>query len=427
MSELTVVIVYDFASINGGQAKVAIESAIGLRRAGHRPIYFAAVGPVAPELRAAGIEVHCLDQMALVDRPSKVAALVQGTWNSAVAAELARLLAGLPRDRTVVHVHGWAKALSPSIGRAIRRAGLPALYTMHEYFQVCPTGGFYDYKRQSLCHLTPLSLPCWARPCDARSHTRKIWRNSRLAGANALTGFSEIFADYVVFSDFQKRIVAPHLPPRSDIHILANPIGIEDMGPRVAARADTGDRNFLFVGRLSPEKGPLIFAEAARRAGVRPVFVGDGPLADRLHTLYPEARLLGWHDGAGVRAAMRAARALVFPSIWYEGQPLTVLEAKALGVPVIVSDACAGREEVEDGATGLWFKSGDADDLARALAHLSDDAVADAMSAAAHAAYWANPRTLAAHTRGLEHLYRRALARQASPAGRIVDVQLRHC
>lgn len=423
MTKLTVVIVYDFASINGGQARVAIESAIGLKQAGHRPIYFAAVGPVAPELTAAGVEVHCLDQLALVDRPSKAAALVQGTWNSAAGAALDRLLATLPHGRTVVHVHGWAKALSPSIGPAIRRARHPALYTMHEYFQVCPTGGFYDYKRQSICHLKPLSLPCWARSCDARSHVRKIWRNARLAGANVLTGFSELFTDYLVFSDFQKRIVAPYLPRTSQTHILANPIGIDDLGPRPR----TGTSDFLFVGRLSPEKGPLIFAEAARRAGVRPVFVGDGPLIDRLRSTYPEARLLGWRDSAGVRAAMRAARALVFPSIWYEGQPLTVLEAKALGVPVIVSDACAGRQDVEDGVTGLWFKSGDADDLAGAMNRLRDDAYAATLSEAAHTAYWAAPQTLTRHTQGLERIYRGVLAQQLATEERIASVQLRRC
>ncbi len=137
------------------------------------------------------------------------------------------------------------------------------------------------------------------------------------------------------------------------------------MGPK----PDPASGDIIFVGRLSPEKGAFVYAEAARRAKLRPTFVGDGPIAGEIARRYPEARLLGWQDAEGVRSAMRAARALVFPSLWYEGQPLTVLEAKGLGVPVIVSDACAGREEVEDGVTGLWFKSQDVGDLTRALEH----------------------------------------------------------
>ena len=58
-----------------------------------------------------------------------------------------------------------------------------------------------------------------------------------------------------------------------------------------------------------------------------------------------------------------AARALVFPSVWYEGQPLTVYVFLALGAPVIVSDICAGREAVAHGENGFWFRSSDVESL----------------------------------------------------------------
>ena len=86
--------------------------------------------------------------------------------------------------------------------------------------------------------------------------------------------------------------------------------------------------------------------------------------------------MLGWRDAAAVQALMRRARALVFPSVWYEGQPLTVYEALACGAPVIVSDACAGREAVADGEPGFWFRSGDPDDLAAHLRRLRDESSA---------------------------------------------------
>ena len=113
---------------------------------------------------------------------------------------------------------------------------------------------------------------------------------------------------------------------------------------------------------------------------------------------------------------MRGARALVFPSLWYEGQPLTILEAKALGLPIIVADSCAGSDEVENGVTGLWFKSGDVDDLARALAELrDDDARVTAMSHAAYRAYWDEPKTLDRHVDGLLSIYHSMLdARQSA-------------
>ena len=113
--KLTIVICVDHASVTGGQAKVAFDSARGLKAAGHRAILFAAAGPVAPELAASGVEVLCLDQADLVHHASKLAGAAQCIWNAKARRALSSVLAELPRGRSVVHVHGWAKALSPSI------------------------------------------------------------------------------------------------------------------------------------------------------------------------------------------------------------------------------------------------------------------------------------------------------------------------
>ena len=410
---LTVVILFDHAAVTGGQAKVAFDSAVGLKRAGHRPIVFAAVGPVSPLLAEHGIETVCLDQEDLVGNPSKLAAAQQGIWNLTAARALRDLLATLPPRSTIVHVHGWAKALSPSIAVPIRRSGLPAVYTIHEYFQFCPNGGFYNYQQHHVCELKPLSPSCWATNCDSRSYGRKLWRNVRLSVAKHAAHLPDVFSHYIAISDFQQAIVAPLVPRRATLLRIDNPVSVPDMGPK----PDPASGDIIFVGRLSPEKGVFFYAEAARRAKLRPTFVGDGPIAGEIAQRYPEARLLGWQDAEGVRSAMRAARALVFPWFWYEGQPLTVLEAKSLGVPVIVSDACAGREEVEDGVTGLWFKSQDVPDLTRALEAMRDDERVAAMSHAAYAAYWRRPPTLDRHVERITAVYSQMLtARDAMPS-----------
>ncbi|MCB1543698.1 MAG: glycosyltransferase family 4 protein [Methylobacteriaceae bacterium] len=403
---LTIVICLDHASVTGGQAKVAFDSAIGLKAAGHRPIVFAAAGPVDPLLRDNGIEVVCLGQTDLLGASSKLKGAAQGIWNTGARRALANLLAGMPSDRTIVHVHGWAKALSPSIAPAIRASRLPAIFTLHDYFLFCPTGGFYDYNAHELCERKPLGAACLAANCDAVSYPRKIWRSARLAMANGLVGLRDVFSDFICISNVQRDIVAPYLPKNRRVHAISNPVGADDLGPK----AEPASGEIVFVGRVSPEKGPLLFAEAARTIGMVPTFVGDGPAADELRQKYPEARVLGWQKPEDARQALRAARALVFPSRWYEGQPLTVLEAKAAGTPVIVSDVCAGREEIVDGETGLWFKSGDAGDLARALQVMQDDSVVRRMSNASYAAYWRDPPTLARHVARLEKAYRGMLA-----------------
>lgn len=386
---------------------MAIESAIGLKQAGLRPILFASAGPVDPRLAAAGVETVCLGQHDLLGNPSKLAGLVQGTWNEPAASALGELLASLPRDRTIVHMHGWAKALSPSLARPIRRSGLPAVYTIHEYFLFCPNGGFYNYQSHQICKLKPMSGACLASHCDARNYPRKLWRFGRLALARGPLHMPEAFSDYIGISGYQAEIVAPYLPLGAHVHRLSNPVDAEDLGPKTSPASG----EFLFVGRLSPEKGAFVFAEAAERAGVTATFVGDGPIANELRARFPKARLLGWQAPEAARQAIREARALIFPSLWYEGQPLTVLEAKAMGTPVIVSDACAGREEIEDGVSGLWFRSADPQSLASALTRLGDDQEVSRMSRAVYDSYWAAPATLEAHTRGLLRIYASMIAR----------------
>ncbi|MFE1600547.1 glycosyltransferase family 4 protein [Methylobacterium sp. ID0610] len=409
---MDVVLILDHGHINGGQAKVAIESALGLAARGHRVDLLAAVGPVDPRLEAAGIGVTCLGQPDIATATSKLAFTAQMLWNAPAERALARLLAGRDPGRTLVHVHAWAKALSPAIFAAIRKAGLPALYTMHEFFLVCPNGGLYDFRRHAICRRTPLSAACIATNCDMRSYPRKAMRLARHLLLEQVARWPEGIRDVVTISALQEEVAGPLLPEGVRLHRIDNPIAVADAGPKPAGAAGP----VTYVGRLSTEKGVLLFAEAARRAGIAPVFVGDGPEAATLRDRYPEAQLLGWRDAAGVREALRAASALVFPSIWYEGQPLTVYEALALGTPVVVSDACAGCEAVADGETGYWFPSDDADALAERLIRLRDPATAARLGAEAHRRYWTRPLTLAAHCDRLEEVYGLVLREAADPA-----------
>lgn len=414
---MQIVLVADHGAINGGQAKVAIESALGLAARGHRVTLFAAMGPIDPRLAPAGIRVVCLDQDDITTPKNPLAFAARAIWNAPAAAALAAELGRYAAGGTLVHVHAFAEALSPSIGQALRDAGHPCLYTMHEFFLVCPTGGFYDYQAGEICRRRPMSAACIATDCDARSYPRKVARMVRHIGLSQVARLPALFEHIVTISELQESVIRPFLPAGTVMHRVDNPISLAQPPLREGPPGD-----FLFVGRISTEKGAPIFAEAARRAGVRAVFVGDGPNRAELAARYPEAVMLGWRDPAGVAAMMRSARALVFPSIWYEGQPLTVLEALACGTPVVVSDACAGREAVIDGETGYWFRSGDPDALAAHLRHLGDDMLATRMGRAAHARYWTAPLTLDSHLDRLTAVYetvmRTAAVRRRGGQGR---------
>lgn len=409
---MRIIIVSDHAHINGGLAKVAIDSARGFAGRGFDVHYFAAVGPAEPSLCDAGVKVALLDQPDVTSTASLTRFGAQWLWNAAAEKALAALLATCDPAETIVHVHGWAKALSPSIGRALAGAGLPVVHTLHEYYLACPNGGFYDYGAARNCDYKAMSMGCIAHDCDSRGYHRKLMRVGRHALMRYASGLHDSARHLITISKLQRDVIAPYMREDAIFYEVGNPIDVVDLGPK--GDAPLGD--FVFVGRISAEKGARYFAQAARLAGVTPVFVGDGPERDSLEREFPEANFLGWRKPAEVREILRAARALAFPSVWYEGQPLTVYESLALGTPVIVSDLCAGREAVTDGENGLWFKCADAGSLAVAMKKLGDDDLARKMAQAAYTIYWRDPLTLDRHLDGVAAVYEKVRASRRGAA-----------
>lgn len=133
----------------------------------------------------------------------------------------------------------------------------------------------------------------------------------------------------------------------------------------------------LNIGRLDPQKGQLLLIEAARRLRDRGIefeltIVGDGPLRPRLehrierHGLGDRVRLAGWLSGAGVRRELRASRALVMAS-FAEGLPVVMMEALALGRPVISTTIAGIPELVEPGVSGWLVPAGSVEALTLAM------------------------------------------------------------
>ena len=341
----------DFAFVNGGQAKVTIDSAGLLANAGFKVIFFAACGPIAPQLHHPRIDVICLNQFDILSDPQRWRAAFQGVWNRTAARRLKEVISTLDPRTTILHCHGYAKALSPSIGPILTNGLLPSVYTMHEYFLACPNGGFYDYQRNEICHRRALGASCLTTNCDARNSTQKAWRVLRqlaTVGPGRIPGRLD---NVIYISETQKMAMRPYLSERTHMYYVPNPIIKADC-PRVNAELND---IFLFIGRLSPEKGGLAFAEASRLAGVRTVFVGDGAEADAIRKTNPNALVTGWQTPEQVQDWIGQARALVFPSLWYEGQPLVPLEALTRGVPVICGMWSAAAEAVIDGQNGVVY------------------------------------------------------------------------
>jgi glycosyltransferase involved in cell wall biosynthesis len=400
-----VVIVNDYAHVNGGAAQVALSSAIALAERGRRVTLLAAVGPISQELEKAGVRVALTNQYDIKSDPIRVRAATQGIWNPRASASMREILVHCDPGQTIVHVHGWGKALSISSIHAAVEAHFPVVITLHDYLYACPSGGFFNFQRKEICKLRPFSVACLKENCDRDGYPQKLWRSVRGEVQNQFGFRRQGVRHFITLSEISEAVLRPFLPPDAAVYRVPNPIDVIQEEPVDVSR----NMQFVSVGRLSAEKGLGLLAQAAKELSCEVTFVGEGPSRKEINSIYPEARITGWQSRHIVTQYLRSARALVFPSLWYEAQPLAVLEAAALGIPAIVPDQCAAREMVEPDVTGLWFRSGDSSDLREKVATLQDPIVAERMGRAAYERYWKHPLTMERHLASLEACYRSVL------------------
>lgn len=364
----TVVLVYDQAFISGGAAKIAIKSAVALKNRGYRVIFFAGIDPIEKQLTENGIEVICVGGEHIANTKS-IKTMFRGIWNGIAKKKLEELLSSLDSETTAVHIHGWTKSLSSSVFSACRKMGFKTFVTLHEYFTVCPNGGIFDYQKGEICDKKPGSLSCAVCNCDKRNYIQKIYRDVRQFVQTQQ--LKKLQPNIIYITDFSKKILEKNIKFKHKSYFIENNVEIFD---RVKVDLPEND-TYLFVGRMSKEKGADLFCEAVTKSGVNGVVIGTGAMHDELKEKYPNITFTGWLNSDEMKKYISKARCLVISSKWYETMGLTILEMQAKGIPCIVPDRCAGIEYIKDKVTGVEYKIGDLNSLIDAINYTKNDDV----------------------------------------------------
>jgi len=395
---MRILIVNDFASINGGASRVALTSAIGLARAGHDVQVFAGSGPIEPKLLEAGVKVTCLDRPVFQQRPA-LAALREGLWDKSARERFSEVLSEYDPKDSIVHVHTNRDVLSASVPALAIERGYPVVYTCHEYFLGCPYGAFFDLRLGVRCPERGGSFGCWTRPCNGSAVHKKVWSMTRSV-MHERAGIPGKIRDFIFVSDFSQQILEPYVPRTARQHRVNNPVDVEETSPKEFAPGE----HFLFVGALAKGKNPIGAARAAADAGCDVAYVGRGELESELRA-EPNVDVRGWQSQDQLICAFRAARALLFVPIWPETQGLVVYEAAAQGLPSIVVDDCAAAEFVLANEAGIVVPQGSQRALAEAMRRFQSPDEAARLGFNAFRAFWSNPPTLAQHVRELVDVY----------------------
>lgn len=297
---------------------------------------------------------------------SKIFNGIRSIYNFAAATEISKIIHQFKPD--IIHIHNLFFIASPSVIEAASRHKIPVILTLHNYRLICANALLL--RNNQVCEL------CTQKKFPFAGIKYKCYRNSATESAlvTAITGIHKLrntwknkVSRYIILNEFSRsKLLYSSLSVPED-KMVTKPNFVPDPGEGNTDREDF----FLFAGRISKEKGVHILATAfAAMPEHKIIIAGDGPERKLLmeeFSSYPNISFAGQMGKKQVIENMKKCKAFICPSIWYEGAPLTIIEAFATSTPVIASRLGSMAESIIDGFNGLHFTAGDAYDLRKKI------------------------------------------------------------
>jgi glycosyltransferase involved in cell wall biosynthesis len=291
-------------------------------------------------------------------------------WSRRAVAEVKHKIQAETPD--VVHCHNLFPSLSPAVIRAARAQRVPVVQTLHNYRLSCLPATFLRDGR--VCEDCLGKVP-W------RGVVYACYRDSRPGSAALATSLTfhralGSFRRVNLFLAVSRFVRDKHL----EAGLPADRIRVKPNFAWSSPRREGPGEYFLYLGRLSKEKGVPTLVTAWKSELGRLLIVGDGPEAGLIRgTSIQGIEFRGAVPFTEVPPLLSRARALVVPSICYEGAPRAIIEAYSAGVPVLASDMGGLSEMVSDGSSGLVLSPSNPSEWTTAMDRLRDDAESERM------------------------------------------------
>ena len=308
------------------------------------------------------VEILYFDNLPIHSRISGIGSALRAIYNFSSSRKVSKMIRQFRPD--IIHIHNLFFIASPSVIYAAHKYKVPVILTLHNYRLICANALLL--RDNQICEL------CTQKKFPLSGIRYKCYRNSAIESAlvTSITGIHKLFNTwqnkihtYITLNEFSRAKLLHSSLNIPAARMITKPNFVPDPGEGSMKR----ENFFLFAGRIVKEKGVYVLAKAfSNMPEHKIIIIGDGPEKDLLQAQfksYPNIFFEGQMEKKMVTGYMKRCHAFICPSIWYEGAPLTIIEAFATGTPVIASRLGSMAESITDGFNGLHFTAGDADDL----------------------------------------------------------------
>jgi len=357
---MKILLINKFLYPKGGDAVCTIKTGELLRAKGHEVNFWGMESTDNPPYPYSELFVDNLD-LNNAGRAKKQLAIAAKLLYSKEAKKKVEQFIKVVGKPDIVHLHNFAHQISPSILDVFKKYKIPCVMTMHDYKLACAAYTLLSHGKVCKRCSGVKYYQCFKQGCVKGSKAKSLLNTIEMYLHHKILHIYDYIDTFISPSLFLKETLEEMGFKGKVIHI-PNFVEIEKFTPRY----DWQENTICYMGRLSHEKGVETLIEAMQGLPVTLKIIGDGPLKEQLMVSAAgcgNIAFLGYRSGDDLKNEIRNSMFTVIPSQWYENNPLSVIEAFALGKPVIGARIGGIPELVKDNITGITFTAGDAADL----------------------------------------------------------------